>query len=188
MHVLFQCPRCGGPPQFWRQKSKTMVHQLSLCLILFCIGGILAGTVGYNDLVTMDGIQLETYFKTASSLKNWNTVDTPKRFAITSMVVEHSRPTNWYVSSLHDKYSAGWNRTQQSAFSNNPVACNVRFVGVALEAVLEGFQTGGTGYMTLGYTNALKREFWNGFDKNETNKIHCYYKTTKDTGSEFIVS
>lgn len=52
---------------------------------------------------------------------------------------------------------------------------------------MDGFQTGGTGYLTVGYANANKRELWHGFDKNETNKIHCYYKTTKDTGSEFLV-
>lgn len=158
-----------------------------LTIVLCYVGKLLASTVGYNDLLTPDGIKLETYFKSPSSLKNWNSVDTHQRFAITSMVVEHSKHVNWYIPSLHQKHSAGWNRSQVSHFSNSPTACNIRFFGVGLEATLNGFQTGGTGYLTVGFANAAKREFWHGFDKNETNKIHCYYKTTKDTGSEFIV-
>eukprot|EP01032_Pedospumella_encystans_P020877 gene20877-23708_t len=129
---------------------------------------------------------METYFKTPSSLKSWNSVDTPKRFAITSMVVEHSKHAAWYVPALHQKYSSGWNRTTAASTAHSPLACNIRFFGVGLESTLEGFQTGGTAYLTIGFSNAGKREFWHGFDKNETNKVHCYYKTNKDTGSEFI--
>lgn len=158
-----------------------------LAFLVCFIGSTLAGTVSYNELVTLDGAKLETYFKTPSSLKSWNSVDTPKRFAITSMVVEHSKHAAWYVPALHQKYSSGWNRTTAASASHNHLACNIRFFGVGLESTLEGFQTGGTGYLTIGFSNAGKRELWHGFDKNETNRVHCYYNTNKDTGSEFIV-
>lgn len=147
-----------------------------------------AKMVGYSDIEGLDGSKLNTYFRGTPSVKSWNTVDIPRRFAITSMVVDHSSNGNWFMPSLHQKYSSGWNRTHQTQYSNSPIACNVRFFGTGLEATLNGFQLGGTGYLTVGYANNAKREFWHGFDKNETNKIHCYYKTNKDTGSEFIVS
>lgn len=31
-----------------------------------------------------------------------------------------------------------------------------------------------------------KKKYWHGFDANETSKLHCYYQTNKDTGSEFL--
>ena len=44
------------------------------------------------------------------------------------------------------------------------------------------------GYLTVDFTNSRKKRFYHGFDKNESNKLYCYYNTNKDTGSEFIVS
>ena len=157
-----------------------------VCVLAACAAK--DGKTGYGELQSFDGIKLDTYFKVTPSLKSWNSVDNPRRFAITSMVVDHSSHGNWYIQSLHEKNSIGWNRTHSQQFANQPHACNIRFFGIGLEATLEGFQTGGTGYLTVGYANSAKREFWHGFDKNETNKLHCYYKTNKDTGSEFIVS
>jgi hypothetical protein len=146
------------------------------------------GLYGFGDIDSFAGPKLESFFKITPSLKSWNIVDTSQRFNIISMSVDHSSQSSWFMPSLHEKYSAGWNRSVHSSqFSNMPIACNIRFFGVGLESTLEGFQTGGTGYLTLGYTNANKRELWHGFDKNESNKLHCYYKTNKDTGSEFIV-
>lgn len=43
------------------------------------------------------------------------------------------------------------------------------------------------GYLTIDFTNARKKRFYHGFDKNESNRLYCYYNTNKDTGSEFIV-
>lgn len=163
------------------------VWQVTSALFGGCLCLAWAKLTSFTELRTLDDITLNTFFKVYPSLKSWNTVDTEKRFSITSMVVDHSSSTNWFVKSLHEKYSIGWNRTQKLAFSGSPIACNIRFFGVGLESTLEGFQTGGTGYLTIGFLNAAKREMWHGFDKNETNKIHCYYKTTKDTGSEFLV-
>jgi hypothetical protein len=160
---------------------------MSVWLLLLLVAVVSATLTNFDELKTLNDISLSTFFKITPSIKKWNTVDTPKRFAINSMVVDHSSSGNWFIKSLHEKYSIGWNRTQEMAFSRSPIACNIRFFGVGLEQTLEGFQTGGTGYLTLGFLNG-KRAIWNGFDKNETNKLHCYYKTTKDTGSEFLVS
>jgi hypothetical protein len=146
-----------------------------------------AALTGYVELKTLNDVSLNTFFKVHPSLRSWNTVDTPKRFAVTSMVVDHSSSGNWFMKSLHEKHSIGWNRTLGLPFSGSPVACNIRFFGVGLESTLEGFQTGGTGYLTIGFSSAGRKDLWHGFDKNETNKLHCYYKTTKDTGSEFLV-
>ena len=44
------------------------------------------------------------------------------------------------------------------------------------------------GWLGLSFKNDNKKQFWHGYDKNETNKLHCYYVTNKDTGSEFLVS
>ena len=44
------------------------------------------------------------------------------------------------------------------------------------------------GYLTLDFSNSRKKRFYHGFDKNESNRLYCYYHTNKDTGSEFLVS
>lgn len=182
----------GGADQSLWISSFQLMTDTRKALLLGCVFSLLAVAaakmVGYADIEGLDGTKLSTYFRGNPSVKSWNTVDIPRRFAITSMVVEHSSYGNWLMPSLHQKYSSGWNRTHQSHYSNNPIACNIRFFGTGLESTLDGFQLGGTGYLTVGYASNTKREFWHGFDKNETNKVHCYYKTNKDTGSEFIVS
>lgn len=104
------------------------------------------------------------------------------------MQVDHHNEGMWYMPSLHAKGSIGYNRTIEKGFNNKPYGCSIRFTGVALESTLKGFQTGGTGYITLAFKNEEKKQVWRGFDKNDTNKLHCYYSTNKDTGSEFIVS
>eukprot|EP01034_Spumella_vulgaris_P034029 gene34029-41965_t len=102
------------------------------------------------------------------------------------MVVDHHSDGSWYLQALHEKNSIGWNRTTSYQFSNRPFACNIRFLAVGLESTLKGYETGGTGYLTIGFENSAKKKFWHGFDKNETNRLHCYYTTNKDTGSEFL--
>lgn len=135
-----------------------------------------------------DSEVITSNFKIKPSIKSWDTIETPKKFTITSMVVDHHSDGSWYLQSYHEKYSIGWNRTSRNQFLTRPYACNIRFVGVGLESTLTNFQTTGTGYLTMGFANEDKKKFWHGFDKNETNKLHCYYTTNKDTGSEFIVS
>ncbi len=45
---------------------------------------------------------------------------------------------------------------------------------------------GGTGYLTLQYTDGASKTFYHGFHKNETGRLHCYYMTNKGYGSEFL--
>lgn len=129
-----------------------------------------------------------TYFHIDPSIRKWDTIETNKKFSILSMAVEHSSEGNWYIRNYHDKYSVGYNRTIAKGFLNRPIACNIRFFAIGLEKTLEGFQGGGVGHLAIGFENKAKKKFWHGFDKNETNKLYCYYSTNKDTGSEFLVS
>lgn len=126
--------------------------------------------------------------KTPPSLTKWESVDSTRRFSITSMSLDHNREGKWYMASLHDKYSVGWNRTMESGNMLRPNSCTLRFFGIGYESTLTGFQHGGSGYMTIGFEDEEKKKYWHGFDKNESNKVHCYYRTNKDQGSEFLVS
>jgi hypothetical protein len=132
---------------------------------------------------------ISAFFKVPPSVSQWNTLeDGQYGISILSMRVDHHSDSPWYIPTLHNRHSAGWNRTRESGFNTRPYACSLRFIGVGLESTLEGFQQGGTGYITLGYKDtADHRQYWHGFDKNDTNKVFCYYITNKDTGSEFLV-
>jgi hypothetical protein len=132
-------------------------------------------------------VTITSTFRIKPTLKLWDSVDTSKHVSLTSMVVDHHSDGSWYLQSLHEKYSIGWNRTVVNQFSTRPFGCNIRFLALALESTLKGYETGGTGYLTIGFENSAKKKFWHGFDKNETNRLHCYYTTTKDAGSEFLV-
>lgn len=147
---------------------------------------------------------ISSFFKIPPSVYQWQTLDTSSstslspnhlkpQITILSMAIDHHRDTPWYLPSLHQKFSLGWNRTHNLGFHNRPYACSLRFIGVALENILEksgNYQKGGTGYLTIGFKDDHGKPIWNGFDttKNETNLLYCYYITNKDTGSEFIVS
>lgn len=136
-----------------------------------------------------NSFNISKFFKYPPSIAEWHTVDTAATtVTILSMSVDHHADSPWYIPSLHEKYSIGWNRTREYGFSTRPYACSLRFFGIALESVLEGYQQGGSGYLTVGFVSDQQRQMWHGFDKNETNKLYCYYITNKDTGSEFIVS
>ena len=143
--------------------------------------------------IAFDHLATRTSFNvsTPSSVTTWNTIDAPKRIAITSIVVDHHSDGSWHVPSLHEKYSVGWNRTVQLPNIHRPFACNVRLYGMALESTLKGFEKGGTGYLSLEFETKhhgfKPRTYWYGFDKNETKRQHCYYLTSKGYGSEFIV-
>ena len=121
-----------------------------------------------------------------ASVINWDMIETHGRFSLLSMSVEHNNDGAWYIPSLHDKYSAGWNRSTQAGFLSRPHACGLRFYGVGLESTLQGFVEGGTGYVSVHFKDENGKYYWHGFDKNETNKLHCYFLTNKHYGSEFI--
>jgi hypothetical protein len=98
------------------------------------------------------------------------------------------------MPALHEKHSVGWNRSTERGFLGRPSACALRFLGVALESTLAastggggGFVGGGSGYLTADFSNSKGKKFYHGFDKNESNKLYCYYSTNKDTGSHFLV-
>ena len=84
-------------------------------------------------------------FRVPSSLLSWDAIETPNRLSIVSMSVDHHTSGSWYMRSLHQKYSLGWNRTVERGFLVRPFACSIRFIGVALESTLKGFVDGGTG-------------------------------------------
>ena len=171
------------------RKEGIILCILFVALIFNFLSFAHARQLGYEDYSTDDGIKFTTFFKAKPSVVKWDTIDTPKKISLTSMVVDHSTDGPWYMKHLHERDSAGWNRTFYGRqFSSKPVACNVRFFGVGLESTLDRFVDGGTGYLLLGFQNEHKRKFWHGFDKNETNRLHCYYMTGKDYGSEFVVS
>lgn len=120
------------------------------------------------------------------SVSSWNKINEKSKISIVTMVVDHNGDGPWYIPSLHEKYSIGWNRTTEKPYLLHPTACNVRFFGIGLESTFAGFQYGGTGYLTIEFKNNAGKTSWHGFDKNETNRVHCYYMTNKHLGSEFI--
>lgn len=171
----------------------SLIWTFCVCLLFSCacIGG--AAKVGYASykfgVPDIDSNQeITSNYKIKPTVKTWDSIETPGHFSIISMAVDHHSDGSWYLDSLHEKHSIGWNRTTRNQFLTRPFACNIRFVAIGLESTLKGFETGGTGYMTIGFQNSLRKNFWHGFDKNETNRLHCYYTTNKDTGSEFLVS
>lgn len=141
----------------------------------------------WEDFKTSDGMPYSSFFHSIHpSISKWEYIELKDHFTILSMQVDHHSDSSWFMHSLHEKGSIGWNRTLDSGFHRRPLACSLRFFGVGLEKTLENYVLGGTGYVTLAFASEDKRKFWHGFDKNETNKVHCYYRTNKDTGSEFL--
>lgn len=126
-------------------------------------------------------------FKLPPSITKWNFINEPNRFAITSVVVDHHSESMWYLPSLHDKNSTGWNLFKERGFSSRPYACNIRMVGVGLESTLSGFETGGAGSISISSTDHKPNKVV--FDKflNESQKVHCFYVSNKGYGSNFYV-
>lgn len=121
----------------------------------------------------------------------FETIDKSKHFSVLSMSLSHHSDGSWVVPSLHNRGSAGWNRTIIKGNLLRPYACTIQFYGLSLESTLEGFMKGGTGYLHLEVKQGKGegkegRSFWYGFDSNELNKLHCYYMTSKGYGSEFL--
>ena len=126
---------------------------------------------------------------TTRSVTHWNLIDEPGKISVSSMSVEHHADSSWHVPSFHDKYSAGWNRTIWKEKATRPYACTVRFYALGLETTLKGYMEGGTGYLGLEISQEVRgkqKKNWHGYDGNELNKVHCYYMTNKNYGSEFI--
>lgn len=121
-----------------------------------------------------------------ASVISWDTVESKRRFSLLTVAVDHNIDSTWYIPSLHDKFSAGWNRSVEAGFLNRPHACGIRFFGVGLEKSLEGYIAGGTGYLTLKYKGEDGVMYGLEMETNETKKVHCYYMTNKNYGSEFI--
>lgn len=70
----------------------------------------------------------------------------------------------------------------------NKIICNIKFFATGLESTLQKYINGGTGYLTLEFKkyDNDKKDTYHGFSKNESDKLHCYYMTNKNYGSEFI--
>ena len=132
-----------------------------------------------SSFFDMDQIRIKR--KDFPSVLRWASIDEPKKFSLTSMVVDHHSQGSWYIPAFHDKFSAGWNHTANRGFSSHPFSCSVRFIGIALESTMKGYIRGGTGYLTLNVGNNMK----SSSSKNDTDRVHCYYMTNKDYGSEF---
>ena len=131
---------------------------------------------------------VESHAVVPSSVRKWNFIHESKKFSVTTMHIDHHSDGSWYIPSLHEKYSAGWNRTVSSGFLLRPYSCNIRFYAIGLASTLENFVDGGTGYLIISKLN--DKFVWHGIDgkNNETAKIHCYYHVSKGYGSNFEVS
>lgn len=123
--------------------------------------------------------------KIPPSVSRWNFIHEKGKLSIISMVIDHHSDGSWYVPSLHEKYSIGWNRSIERGYLLRPYACNIRFFGLGLESTLKDFVDGGTGYLVI--HKADDAVIWHGEELNETQKIHCYYYTNKGYGSNFFV-
>ena len=119
------------------------------------------------------------------SLKSLSSIDDVGKFALTSVTVQHRGDSRWYLPHYHARGSSGWNRTFVNGHSNRPTVCNIRFFAVAMEKSMNGFVHGGTAYLTVRY-NIGRKTHYHGFEKNETSKLHCYYSTSKGSGSDFL--
>jgi hypothetical protein len=112
-----------------------------------------------------------------------DTINDEGKFSILSMNVDFTTPERWYIPSMHDRYSAGYNRSSASAFSK-PYACTVRFLGIALHSKMFGFLPGGTAALRLSFHRRRgKRTFWEGY--HASREIHCYFRTSIHHGSDF---
>ncbi len=169
---------------------KKIIVSLWICLAWFT--SVLSEQIkmsSFTELIADNGQSFETFFHTPPSVTKWENVENPKHFTVLSMNIDHSVESKWFFKHLHSRHSIGWNRTHlQREYGTKPHACSVRFYGIGLEKTLDGYQHGGTGFLTIAFKDDHKKQYWHGFDKNETNRLHCYYGTNKDTGSEFLVS
>lgn len=120
------------------------------------------------------------------SIRQWQTVSEPATISLLSLSLRRGTEGSWYIPHRFQKHSSGWNRTVERAQLDQPYACNIQLYGLAYESNLHGYIKGGTGYLQLQYHLENGRLVKVGFDTNETKKIHCYYMTSKDFGSEFL--
>ena len=147
-------------------------------------GGSASGSMAHLAHIAKHVSEEQKNDRIFPSILTYDKVDKPGRFTLLSMVVDHHNEGSWYVPSQHNKFSPGWNRTVNQGFLTKPHACEFRFIGIGLESTLQGYVRGGTGYLTM----HVGKKFHHGYDKNETMKVHCYYMTNKDYGSEFLTT
>lgn len=183
-----------------RRMKRTVVSFLVPFAIAYVIFGQVNGqklfrsfaTSTTKDFAQSDLMRIKDEDDVPSSLVSWQTIENSSAFSLLSMVVQHKVEGNWYIPSLHAKYSVGWNRTMRMSKSDRPIACNVRFFGMVLESAFQGFIDGGTGQMDFTYIQpedaprlTKTRHIHDaGLSSNEVEKIYCYYHTNKFYGSE----
>lgn len=141
-----------------------------------------------SSFIASEVYKLAQFSKIPPSLSKWSFLHEPRRFTLTTMVLDHHSEGSWFVPSLHQKYSIGWNRSEALGFLSRPYSCSIRFFGVGLASVLSGFEDGGTGYLMLSKLNG--KQPWQQSEtssRNESKKLHCYYMTGKGHGSNFYV-
>jgi hypothetical protein len=170
-----------------------MTLWVSLVVLLACWWPISEADGPDASFAPCKQLELKANDAIPSSVVYWDILTEPKKISILSAVVEHRHDGNWYVPSLHQKYSIGWNRSVAKGHLNRPSACNIRFYGIGLHSTLKGYTQGGSAYMTFhflqesGGKGPRGKQMWHGFDKNETNKLYCYYETNEHYGSDFKV-
>jgi hypothetical protein len=171
------------------------IFQIVSVVLLACGIGLIVAATDDASFAPCKQYALKAHDTIPSSVIYWDVVNEPKKITILSAVVEHRHDGNWFIPSLHTKYSIGWNRSVSKGYLNRPSACNIRFYGIGLYSTLEKYANGGSGYMTFhfaqenfGGKGGRVKHMWHGFDKNETNKLYCYYETNHHYGSDFIVS
>lgn len=92
-------------------KHWTMLLLIFSCIIIISV--VIAKRVNpLLDLTkdTASAKRREEHFL-QPSLSKIMSINTAGRFSLTSMAVQHRSSGSWYLPHLHDKFSAGWNRT-----------------------------------------------------------------------------
>jgi hypothetical protein len=157
-----------------------MIIKMSSALSFISLFNLLKSDRVFIDLKNNDSFP--------SSVNAWQTINEPNSLTILSTYVYKSSSGKWFIPARYQKYSAGWNRTVAKGYLDQPIACDIEIYGLALESTLSGYVDGGTGYLQFHYQLENGKKIYVGMETNETKKIHCYYMTSRNFGSEFIVS
>ena len=82
------------------------------------------------------------------TVHGFETIDKDKHFSVLSMSLSHHSDGSWVVPSLHNRGSAGWNRTMIKGNLMRPYACTIQLYGLGWS--LPGrIHEGWTGYMQM---------------------------------------
>jgi hypothetical protein len=130
----------------------------------FSIGGLISNTLNNkaieyddsdSDLTLSSWSRIindnQEYSSHKPSVTKCNRLSISKKFSILSLKVDHNTEGPWYIPSLHDKYSIGWNRTIAEGFLNRPYSCTLRMYGISLEETASEHKYGGSGYLNFRY-------------------------------------